>query len=51
MRVAFERKTTRAKTPPKQAKSRGGHNPQRHRLLPVHLPQHTPEQAPRNREF
>jgi hypothetical protein len=36
MRIAFERKSTRAKTPPKQARSRGGHNPQRHRLLPIH---------------
>src|SRR3954468_2495738 len=46
MRIALERKSTRAKTPPHQARSRGGHNPQRHRLLPVHSRTTYPTPAP-----
>src|SRR5688500_1410337 len=51
MRIPFEGEFSRAPLAPRQAKSRGGHNHQRHRLLPVHLPQDNPKPRARNREF
>jgi hypothetical protein len=51
MRIPFERKSARTKLAPRQAKSRGGHNHQRHRLLPIHLRQDNPKPIARNREF